>query len=188
MWVQIPKVILVYMVTVVQLVRMSDCGSEGRRFDPDQSPKILERRTWEDQGLPAKQIVRVIRIGVGTLAFRKWIDLLAQLVEHNTFNVGVVGSSPTGITKFCSISNWYNLGQRRSWRGGTDCNNRVNCHKSLIGNWLEVSEYHTLLQSQSVAYGWVGSIPTWPTKAFQVGVHYTIVLYDRVETKMQEYW
>ena len=26
------------MVTVVQLVRMSDCGSEGRRFDPDQSP------------------------------------------------------------------------------------------------------------------------------------------------------
>ena len=35
--------ILVYMVTVVQLVRMSDCGSEGRRFDPDQSPqKILE--------------------------------------------------------------------------------------------------------------------------------------------------
>lgn len=41
MWVQIPKVILVYMVTVVQLVRMSDCGSEGRRFDPDQSPKNI---------------------------------------------------------------------------------------------------------------------------------------------------
>ena len=43
MWVQIPKVILVYMVTVVQLVRMSDCGSEGRRFDPDQSPKNIGR-------------------------------------------------------------------------------------------------------------------------------------------------
>ena len=43
------------------------------------------------------------------------------------------------------------LGVRHSWRGGTDCNNRVNCHKSLIGNWLEVSEYRTLLQSQSVA-------------------------------------
>ena len=28
------------MVTVVQLVRMSDCGSEGRRFEPDQSPKM----------------------------------------------------------------------------------------------------------------------------------------------------
>ncbi len=25
-------------------------------------------------------------------------DSLAQLVEHNTFNVGVVGSSPTRIT------------------------------------------------------------------------------------------
>ena len=27
------------------------------------------------------------------------LDSLAQLVEHNTFNVGVVGSSPTRITK-----------------------------------------------------------------------------------------
>ena len=26
-------------------------------------------------------------------------DSLAQLVEHNTFNVGVLGSSPSGITK-----------------------------------------------------------------------------------------
>ena len=26
-------------------------------------------------------------------------DLLAQLVEHNTFNVGVLGSSPKQITK-----------------------------------------------------------------------------------------
>ncbi len=28
-----------YMVVVAQLVRASDCGSEGRRFDPDRSPK-----------------------------------------------------------------------------------------------------------------------------------------------------
>ena len=27
------------------------------------------------------------------------LDSLAQLVEHNTFNVGVVGSNPTRITK-----------------------------------------------------------------------------------------
>ena len=27
------------------------------------------------------------------------LDSLAQLVEHNTFNVGVLGSSPSGITK-----------------------------------------------------------------------------------------
>ena len=26
-------------------------------------------------------------------------DLVAQLVEHGTFNAGVVGSSPTGVTK-----------------------------------------------------------------------------------------
>ena len=29
----------------------------------------------------------------------EWIDSLAQLVEHNTFNVGVLGSSPKRITK-----------------------------------------------------------------------------------------
>ena len=28
-----------------------------------------------------------------------WVDLVAQLVEHNTFNVGVLGSSPSGITE-----------------------------------------------------------------------------------------
>lgn len=27
-------------------------------------------------------------------------DLLAQLVEHNTFNVGVMGSSPIQVTKW----------------------------------------------------------------------------------------
>ena len=29
------------MVVVAQLVRASDCGSEGRRFNSDQSPHIL---------------------------------------------------------------------------------------------------------------------------------------------------
>ena len=32
------------MVPVVQLVRMSDCGSEGRRFEPVQAPKV---RNWQ---------------------------------------------------------------------------------------------------------------------------------------------
>ena len=27
------------------------------------------------------------------------LDLVAQLVEHNTFNVGALGSSPSGITR-----------------------------------------------------------------------------------------
>ena len=30
---------------------------------------------------------------------RKTEDLVAQLVEHDTFNVGVTGSSPVGVTK-----------------------------------------------------------------------------------------
>ena len=29
----------------------------------------------------------------------KRVDLVAQLVEHNTFNVGALGSSPSGITE-----------------------------------------------------------------------------------------
>ena len=32
-------------------------------------------------------------------ALIKSTDSVAQLVEHNTFNVGVLGSSPSGITK-----------------------------------------------------------------------------------------
>ena len=33
-----------------------------------------------------------------TLKRRRMEDLVAQLVEHNTFNVGALGSSPSGIT------------------------------------------------------------------------------------------
>ena len=42
-------------------------------------------------------------------------DLVAQLVEHNTFNVGVLGSSPSQVTKlsvglnfFCITPTWRN--------------------------------------------------------------------------------
>ena len=35
----------------------------------------------------------------GTMRKRSVSDLVAQLVEHNTFNVGALGSSPSGITK-----------------------------------------------------------------------------------------
>ena len=34
------------MVIVVQLVRMSDCGSEGRQFEPDQSPFYTNTKVW----------------------------------------------------------------------------------------------------------------------------------------------
>ena len=32
-------------------------------------------------------------------------DLVAQPVEHNTFNVGVLGSSPSGITELEKLCN-----------------------------------------------------------------------------------
>jgi hypothetical protein len=32
-------------------------------------------------------------------------DFVAQLVEHNTFNVGVLGSNPSEITRTASLSN-----------------------------------------------------------------------------------
>ncbi len=36
------------------------------------------------------------------------LDSIAQLVEHNTFNVGVLGSSPSRVTN-------YNLGEVPEW-------------------------------------------------------------------------
>ena len=33
-----------------------------------------------------------------TFAAAKKVDLVAQQVEHNTFNVGVLGSSPSQVT------------------------------------------------------------------------------------------
>jgi hypothetical protein len=35
----------------------------------------------------------------GLLVRIVWKDPVAQLVEHDTFNVGVLGSSPSGITE-----------------------------------------------------------------------------------------
>ena len=37
------------------------------------------------------------------MAVSACVDSLAQQVEHNTFNVGVVGSSPTRITEGSQI-------------------------------------------------------------------------------------
>jgi hypothetical protein len=35
---------------------------------------------------------------------REQVDLVAQLVEHNTFNVGALGSSPSGITDIKALT------------------------------------------------------------------------------------
>ena len=48
------------------------------------------------QAHPEAQAERQQTLQKGVL---KQKDSLAQLVEHNTFNVGVVGSSPTRITE-----------------------------------------------------------------------------------------
>lgn len=34
---------------------------------------------------------------------QKMEDLLAQLVEHHTFNVGVMGSNPIGVTNLVKL-------------------------------------------------------------------------------------
>jgi hypothetical protein len=36
---------------------------------------------------------------IASLLIWNKVDLVAQLVEHNTFNVGALGSSPSGITR-----------------------------------------------------------------------------------------
>ena len=46
-----------------------------------------------------------VSFGIHTFAPQNTGDPLAQLVEHNTFNVGVLGSSPKRITKRKVFSN-----------------------------------------------------------------------------------
>lgn len=37
-------------------------------------------------------------------------ELVDQLVDHRTFNAGVVGSYPTGFTKYSSVAEWLGSG------------------------------------------------------------------------------
>ena len=54
-----------------------------------------------------------INPGLGVESERIHVDLVAQLVEHYTFNVGVLGSSPSGITEKQILK----LLQTRNYRG-----------------------------------------------------------------------
>ena len=45
------------------------------------------------------------------------VDLVAQQVEHNTFNVGVAGSNPAGVTKFIEITSGKPMVFEVAWSG-----------------------------------------------------------------------
>ena len=105
---------------------------------------------------------------------KKWIDLLAQLVEHNTFNVGVVGSSPTGITKFCSISITVIIWPCQGRDGGSI---PLCCSKYNSG---KVPERSNGLDCKSSASASEVRILPFPQKASQVGIHCKIVLQNGV--------
>ena len=49
--------------------------------------------------LADSKIVTTFAVPFGKSQNEEWEDSLAQLVEHNTFNVGVSGSSPERVTK-----------------------------------------------------------------------------------------
>ena len=66
-----------YIGALVQLVRMLPCHGRGHGF---------ESRTHRHNDMN----------------LMKEDDFVAQLVEHNTFNVGAMGSSPIGVTKHYS--------------------------------------------------------------------------------------
>ena len=57
--------------------------------------------------MAATRLTLIFALPLNALVFNKVfqlkVDLVAQLVEHNTFNVGALGSSPSGITTKVSI-------------------------------------------------------------------------------------
>ena len=58
---------------------------------------ILERATVKETGLPAKQIARFYRVGVGTLPLRKRVlDVIGSIIVSKTV---CRGSSPLGHSK-----------------------------------------------------------------------------------------
>ena len=61
---------------------------------------MLRQKNKEKVGCVAKTPY-LCRAKTGDVAFLGHYDPLAQLVEHNTFNVGVLGSSPKRITCNC---------------------------------------------------------------------------------------
>ncbi len=64
-------------------------------FLHSQFRKGLEGRSRSSVGRASRSLNERESLGLE----RKKKDLVAQLVEHNTFNVRALGSSPSGITK-----------------------------------------------------------------------------------------
>ena len=67
----------------------------------------------------------------------KWFDPLAQLVEHNTFNVRVMGSSPMRVTILIPKSLIFNyLGIFRVQNVSQTCHNNPRNHLKTLQNTL----------------------------------------------------
>ena len=68
-----------------------------------------------------------------------WIDLVAQLVEHNTFNVGVTGSNPVGVT-IC----WVNLLMVEA-----GCLSSIRCRFDSVTQYkfIEICSYLLMVQA-----------------------------------------
>ena len=107
------------MVNIVQLVRMSDCGSEGREFEPHYSPyKVSYRVPFKSVGLVQKDrhvwlILHISRFESGAWPLLCETLYLANVVElvdtTDLSSVGVIHeSSSLSIRTIYHIGSSYN--------------------------------------------------------------------------------
>ncbi len=97
-------------------------------------------------------------------------DSLAQLVEHNTFNVGVLGSSPRRITnKTSQIANQQQFGLFLFSKSSANClqNQKLRQHSVNAGAWQRtIVGYDSLpprrfLSASKASRKWISTGDSW---------------------------